>query len=101
VSESTTAFQADGDRWVPAGPLTMDSVANVLAASVEAELPASGVIDLGQIEAVDSAGVALLLAWERRAAVEGKRITFAHLPPSLASLAHLYGVGEFLGADPI
>jgi phospholipid transport system transporter-binding protein len=78
----------------------MDSVATVLATSTEAALPATGVIDLERIEAVDSAGVALLLAWKRRAAVEGKPLAFAHLPPSLASLAQLYGVEELLVAEP-
>ena len=85
---------------MPAGSLTMDSVATVLAISAEAELPATGVIDLERVEAVDSAGVALLLAWKRRAAVEGKPLTFAHLPPSLASLAQLYDVEDLLVAEP-
>ena len=33
-------------------------------------------------------------------AVEGKPLTFAHLPPSLASLAQLYGVEDLLVAEP-
>jgi phospholipid transport system transporter-binding protein len=96
-----SGFQVVGERWTPAGPLTMDSVATVLAASVEAELPATGIIDLERIEAVDSAGVALLLAWKRRAESEGKPLAFAHLPAGLASLAQLYGVEELLVAEPI
>jgi phospholipid transport system transporter-binding protein len=100
VSEVTTAFQVEGERWMPVGSLTMDSVATVLATSAETALPATGVIDLERVEAVDSAAVALLLAWKRRAASEGKPLSFAHLPPSLASLAQLYGVGELLAAEP-
>ena len=101
MSEVTTAFQVEDERWLPTGPLTMDSVATVLAASIEAPLPATGVIDLERVEAVDSAGVALLLAWKRRAAAEGKPLAFAHLPSSLASLAQLYGVEELLTAEPV
>jgi phospholipid transport system transporter-binding protein len=101
VSEVTTGFQVEDERWLPTGPLTMDSVATVLAASAEAPLPATGVIDLERVEAVDSAGVALLLAWKRRAAAEGKPLVFAHLPASLASLAQLYGVEELLAAEPV
>ena len=86
---------------MPAGSLTMDSAATVLAISAEAALPATGVIDLERVEAVDSAGVALLLAWKRRAAAEGKPLVFAHLPASLASLAQLYGVEELLAAEPV
>ena len=100
MTEVATAFQVEGERWMPAGSLTMDSAATVLAVSAEAELPATGVIDLEHVEAVDSAGVALLLAWKRRAAAEGKPLTFAHLPPSLASLAQLYGVEDLLVAEP-
>lgn len=100
MSEVTTAFQVEGERWMPAGSLTMDSVATVLTISAEAELPATGVIDLEHVEAVDSASVALLLAWRRRAAAEGKPVAFAHLPPSLASLAQLYGVEDLLVAEP-
>ena len=100
MSEVTPAFQVEGERWMPAGSLTVDSTATVLAISAEAELPAAGVIDLERVEAVDSAGVALLLAWKRRAAGEGKPLTFAHLPPSLASLSQLYGVEDLLVAKP-
>jgi phospholipid transport system transporter-binding protein len=101
VSEVTTAFQVEDERWLPTGALTMDCVATVLAASTEVPLPATGVIDLERVEAVDSAGVALLLSWKRRAAAEGKPLAFAHLPPSLASLAQLYGVEELLAAEPV
>jgi phospholipid transport system transporter-binding protein len=99
VSEVAFKFELDGERWVPVGPLTMDSVAAVLAVSAEAPLPPSGVVDLNRVEAVDSAGVALLLAWKRRANVEGKSLAFAHLPASLASLAQLYGVEALLVAE--
>ena len=101
MSEVTSAFQVEDERWMPVGSLTMDCVANVLAASSEAPLPATGIVDLERVEAVDSAGVALLLAWKRRAAAEGKPMTFAHIPPSMASLAQLYGVDELLVADPV
>ena len=101
MSEVASGLQVEGERWTPSGPLTMDSVSGVLAASVEAALPANGVIDLERIGAVDSAGVALLLAWKRRADAEGKPLVFAHLPASLASLAQLYGVGDLLVAESI
>jgi len=99
VSEVTTAFQVEGERWVPAGSLTMDRVATVLAASVEAALPGTGIVDLQRVEAVDSAGVALLLSWKRRARAEAKTLTFVHMPPSLASLAELYDVEDLLVAE--
>ncbi len=53
VTDVASAFAVDGERWAPVGSLTMDSVATVLAASAEAPLPASGVIDLARVELVD------------------------------------------------
>ena len=48
-----------------------------------------------------AARVALLLAWKRRAVVEGKPLTFAHLPSTLGSLAQLYDVEELLVVEPV
>ena len=53
-------------------------------------------IDLAGVTTVDSAAVALLLAWQRAAAEQGKRLTFAAVPPGVASLAGLYGVDDLL-----
>ena len=54
---------------MPAGPLTMDQRRQpVLAASVEARCPRPAIVDLQRVEPVDSAGVAVLLAWKRRRA---------------------------------
>ena len=47
---------------------------------------------------VDSAGVALMLAWKRRAATEGGKLVFERVPPVVTTLAMLYGVDELLDA---
>jgi phospholipid transport system transporter-binding protein len=95
-TEAATRVIASGERWTVAGGLTMDSAAEVLAASRELTLPASGVISLRGVDGVDSAGVAVLLAWKRRAAAEGRSLRFAEVPPNLLALARLYGVVELL-----
>jgi phospholipid transport system transporter-binding protein len=89
-------LQEAGERWVLAGPLTIDSAAGILAASGAIALPPAGVVDLGRVDRVDSAGVAVILAWRRRAAAEGKPLAFAGVPQSMTSLAKLYGVEGFL-----
>jgi phospholipid transport system transporter-binding protein len=76
----------------------MDSAAGVLAASTELALPGAGGIDLERVDAVDSAGVAVLLAWQRRALAEGKTLTFTGVPKSLTSLAELYDVEGLITA---
>lgn len=85
-------------RWFLAGPLTMDTVAGVLDASTNVALPVSGEIDFSDVTSVDSAGVALLLAWKRRAVAEGKTVTFANVPANLLSLAQLYDVEPLVTA---
>ena len=95
-AELVTPVLAVDDRWRLSGALTMDSAAKVLSASRDAPLPASGVISLGGVDRVDSAGVAVLLALKRRAAAERKSLSFAEIPPNLAALAELYDVVELL-----
>jgi phospholipid transport system transporter-binding protein len=90
---------ADDGRWVLAGPLTINNVAGVLAASVGVPLPTTGRVDLKGVDPVDSAGVAVLLEWKRRAVAEGVALAFENVPPTMASLAELYGVDGLLSPD--
>jgi phospholipid transport system transporter-binding protein len=89
---------APGARWAVIGALTVDSAEEVLDASRDAELPETGVVALGAAHPVDSAAVAVLLSWQRRAAAEGKTLTFVDAPMGLKALAELYGVEDLLQA---
>ena len=89
-------LRAEDGRWVLAGPLTISNVAGVLAASVDMPLPSTGRVDLKDVDPVDSAGVAILLEWKRRALAEGMQLAFDSVPPTMVSLAELYGVDELL-----
>jgi len=99
MTERDNATFSGGERWSIEGALTIDSAARVFAASRDASLPSSGTVALDRVHIVDSAAVALLLAWKRRAADEGKKLAFIGIPPSLAALAALYGVEELLATD--
>jgi phospholipid transport system transporter-binding protein len=90
------AAVAGGARWVYAGTLTFADAGEVLAAAQAMPLPSDGVVDCAGIVTADSAAVAVLLSLKRRAASEGKAITFAHVPHALAALAALYGVDTIL-----
>ncbi len=96
VGAVAQVLRADDGRWVVAGPLTINNVAGVLASSVGVPLPQTGRVDLKDVDPVDSAGVALMLEWKRRAAAEGKALAFDNIPASMASLAELYGVDGLL-----
>jgi phospholipid transport system transporter-binding protein len=98
VEPAAQVLRADDGRWVLAGPLTINNVAGVLAATVGVALPSTGRVDLKDVDPVDSAGVAMLLEWKRRAVAEGLQLAFENVPPSMASLAELYGVDELLSS---
>jgi phospholipid transport system transporter-binding protein len=100
VNDSTQVLTSNDKRWVVAGPLTIENIVAVLAESARRILPESGEVDLRDVEPVDSSGVALLLEWKRRALAENKPISFQNIPPSMTSLALLYGVDELLMDTP-
>ncbi len=90
-------YFAAGERWLLAGALTVDTAASVLESSRKARLPATGIVDLTGLEHVDSAAVAVLLAWQRRAALENVGLSLQGAPANLAALAAVYGVEELVG----
>jgi phospholipid transport system transporter-binding protein len=94
-ADTTPSFGFNG-RWSIGGPLTVDTAGDVLLTSLDVDLPRTGVVTLEDVRAVDSAGVAVLLSWRRRATAEGKKLTFVDVPPSLVALAELYGVEDLL-----
>lgn len=65
-----------------------------------AELPvASGAhrVDLAALQAVDSAGLALLLEWQRQLLAAGGELTVTNAPSGLIRLARISGVDTLLG----
>ena len=97
-------FGIDGDGTVRvSGAITFDTVEEVRAAARARMGPErwreeSLTFDLGGIEAADSAGLALLVAWQRTARREGGRIHFRGTPAALRAIAGLSGVdGDLFG----
>jgi phospholipid transport system transporter-binding protein len=76
--------------------VTNENAGKLLERGIAAIRSGDLTIDLDGVATVDSAAVALLLAWQRAAAAEGKRLAFKGIPPGLASLADLYGVDSLL-----
>lgn len=84
------------DRIIPQGDVTMETVSALLAQGLRQLNTADLVVDLSRIQAVDSAAVSMLLAWQR-AAQRGQRVLqIENLPENLLSLSRLYGVEELL-----
>ena len=76
--------------------MTVDTVASLTGIAAQATAKTDLVIDLQQVEAVDSAAVSLMLLWLREAQRNRVNLCFDHVPENLLSLAHLYDVAELL-----
>ena len=88
-------IRIDNDRMVISGPLTLETVGELAATPLCAEQPVR-VIDLGEVNKIDSAAVALLLHWLRQAEKTPCRLSFVNVPKDLHSLAALYDVADIL-----
>ena len=76
--------------------LTIETVAPLFKNGLQSDKETPLVIDLAQVETVDSAAVSLLLSWLREAQRNSVELCFANVPENLLSLAHLYDVADML-----
>ena len=86
----------DGDRLQVSGRLTIETVTGLFDTVLQPNGKTGLVVDLGKVEAVDSAAVSLLLSWLRRTKRSQVTLCFSNVPENLLSLARLYGVVELL-----
>lgn len=54
-------------------------------------------VDLAHVERANSVTVALLLAWQRRASLQGKSIIFLNLSDDLRNIIEFSGLTQVLG----
>lgn len=89
------------DRWRLSGDLDFNTVPALLA-QIEQQLPRAGAlleVELGEVAHSDSAGMALLMEWTRRARARRTEVHFLHPPKQLLKLARLTGLAGLLGMD--
>ena len=89
-------IRRDGSRMVLSGAMTLANVAGALEEGRRHLEEGVHTIDLGEVTEMDSALLALLLAWLREARSRKREIAFANLPESLRTIARLYGVDALL-----
>jgi len=83
------------------GVLTFDTVSGLYKTSDrwfagEGEM----VIDLAQVTRADSAGLALMVEWLRRAQVAGRSLRFANIPEQMQTLIRVNGLqGAILNSN--
>ncbi len=80
----------------PAPSLTVTNARSLLADGLEAIGSGQRVIDFSGLLTVDSAAVAVLLAWQRDARTRSIALSFINVPEMLQHLTELYGVSELL-----
>jgi phospholipid transport system transporter-binding protein len=80
------------------GAVTADTVGGLLRELQPHLEKGADTLDLGGVEAADSAALALVFSAMRQAAQRGRTLTLTGLPASFNTLAELYGVAELLPA---
>jgi phospholipid transport system transporter-binding protein len=96
---SATMLDASTHSSLTLESLTVANARTALEQGIAAIRSGQTVFDLSRLTTVDSAAVAVLLAWQRAARKAGATLAYVKLPANLLSLAKLYGVDAFL-ADP-
>ncbi len=76
--------------------LNFSNAKHVLQEGLQAIARGEHECDLGNLVQVDSASIAVLLAWQRAALQNHSHLHFRNIPESLVSLASVYGVNDLL-----
>ena len=87
---------AEANPMLSLDALTFQTARAALEQGCAAIRAGETVFDLGGVRAADSSGVALLLAWQRKAQQAGQKLIFTNVPESVETLANLYGVDTLL-----
>jgi phospholipid transport system transporter-binding protein len=90
----------EGERLLLQGPVTIATVAALLAQARTLLAPGVAVLDFAGATEVDSAAVALALECLREARARKLALSLANLPKAMQNLAELYAVSELLQAGP-
>jgi phospholipid transport system transporter-binding protein len=87
---------AEANPMLSLEAMTFDAAPAALAQGCAAIAAGETTFDLGGVKGCDSAGVALMLAWQRKAQAAGQKLSFLNVPHGLQRLASLYGVDGLL-----
>jgi len=84
----------------PPSTLTFGNTPPALNAGLGAIAAGQHAFDFSAVETVDSAAVAVILAWQRAVREKGGTLVLHNLPANLASLLSLYDVAPLLEIAP-
>jgi len=89
-------IRRDGRRIVVSGPVTLANVRKLLEEGRQHLAEGASTVDLAEVTDLDSALLALSLAWLREVREAKRELTFANPPEALQTLSRLYGVETLL-----
>jgi phospholipid transport system transporter-binding protein len=89
-------IRREGQRMKLSGAVTLANVARLLEEGRRHVEEGVKSVDLAEVNEMDSALLALLLAWLRDARARGASLEFENPPQALRTIARLYGVDELL-----
>ena len=92
-------IRREGARLVISGAVTLGNAAALLEEGRRHLAEGVQTVDLGEVNQMDSALLAVLLAWLRDARARERPLAFVNLPESLRTIAQLYGVDRLLPAN--
>ena len=91
-----TSAVGERERVAVSGTLTLVSARAQLESGAARLRDGATIFDLAAVGEVDSSALTVIFGWQRAAAGAGTTIRIDNPPPSLLTLAELYGVAEFL-----
>ena len=92
-------IRREGPRMIVSGPVTLANAGSLLVEGRRHLADGVQSVDLGEVSEMDSALLALLLAWLREARSRDRPLAFSNLPESVRTIARLYGVDSLLPAS--
>lgn len=89
----------DPETWTVAGPLTFASVPELQERSLPWFASPPSTLDLSGVERIDSAGIALVIEWARRAKMAGADMRLVNVPAGMTALSKTAGLDQLLKID--
>lgn len=89
----------DPETWKVTGEMTFASVPALQGQSPELFSSPPQTLDLSGVERIDSAGIALVMEWARRARAAKVNMRLVNVPPGMMSLSKTTGIDRLLNID--
>ena len=93
-------IRREGRKITVSGPVTLANAARLLEEGRQHIAEGARTVDFSEVTEMDSALLALALAWLREARAARRELAFANLPESLQTISRLYGVDTLLPVKP-